>query len=491
MKRQLLIIASAFVLASNAFTQTQLPNPDFEFWSQEVYWEDPEPFTTTNLQAYLSGNTGNALKSTDSHGGMYSCHLETSSSELGDFPGALFIGTPSLDLVEGGLPFDGSPDSIKFYAKHHIAEGDSAVLYCILQGSGIPIALGFQSVTGESTDWVEYSAPMDYLFAMNPEIVSLILASSDFQNPNPESWITVDDIHFVYNGVEADPFPGGDFEEWIEVGSEEPDFWNTSNPFTAPLGQSVQKSNQAFSGSYSVRIETLPTPFEEGDNIGFLLNGFIGDDVINGGLELSDQEIPISFTGYYKYDPANETDSAGVLLLLREFNEITFEYDTLLEGELDLPAASNFTLFEIELPINILNDWIADGTYPDLLTIGLSSSKINDDDYIAPEGSVLWVDDLSLGYYLGLTENALHESVLTFPNPTSERLDIQAKGIQEIYSVEIYDMNGALVRSVTQIKSGMMNPFLTLDVTALAEGNYTLVLKTANGTISKKISVIH
>lgn len=118
-------------------------------------------------------------------------------------------------------------------------------------------------------------------------------------------------------------------------------------------------------------------------------------------------------------------------------------------------------------------------------------SRINDDDYIAPEGSVLWVDDLSLGYYLGLTENALHESVLTFPNPTSERLDIQAKGIQEIYSVEIYDMNGALVRSVTQIKSGMMNPFLTLDVTALAEGNYTLVLKTANGTISKKISVIH
>lgn len=491
MKKQLLFATLILGLINITFSQTDLPNPDFEVWSEEVYWEDPVPFTTTNLQAYLSGNTGNVLKSTDSHGGMYACHLETTSNDMGSFPGGLFIGTPSTDLIEGGLPFDGSPDSIKFFAKHHIAEGDSAVLYCILQGSGLPIALGFHSITGEETDWVEYTAPMDYIFAMAPDIVSLIFASSDFENPNSESWITIDDIQFVYNGLDADPFPGGDFEEWMEVGSEEPDSWNTSNPFTAPMGQSVQKSNQAYSGSYAARIETLPTPFEEGDNIGFVVNGFLGEDEINGGLNLSGNEIPTSFTGYYKYDPAEELDSAGVLFLLRKYNDLTMEYDTLIEGELDLPAAASYTLFEIELPLSILNEWVSESTYPDLLTIGFSSSKLDDEEYTAPEGSVLWIDALELTYYVGVNEFSKGDDVLVYPNPSAEKVQLQGMDYTKIQSIKLIDVTGACVRDMTQIKSGTFNPILTLDVSSLPCGSYTMVIETEKGIITKHISVIH
>jgi hypothetical protein len=492
MKKQLLFGALIMGLTNLSFSQTDLPNPDFEVWSDEVYWEDPMPFTTTNLQAYLSSNSGNANKTSDSHGGLYGCELITTDNELGTLPGALFIGTPSTDLIEGGLPFDGSPDSIKFFAKHHIAEGDSAVMYCILQGSGLPIALGFQSVTGEETDWVEYTAPMDYLFAMAPDIVSLIFASSDFENPNPESWIIVDDIQFVYNGVEADPFPGGDFEEWVEVASAEPDMWNTSNPFTSPLGQSVQESNQAYSGSRAARIESLPTAFGEGDNIGFVINGQLGDDEIIGGLPLSGNEIPTSLTGYYKYDPAELTDSAGVLILLRKYNDLTMEYDTLIEGELDLPAAATYTLFEIELPESILNEWISEGTYPDLLTIGFSSSKIDpDDEYISPEGSVLWIDALELSYYVGVNELNDEENLLVYPNPSSEKVQFQNLDFSKIRSLKLIDASGVCVRDMTQIKSGAFNPNLTLDVSSLPCGTYTMVITSEDGIITKQISVIH
>jgi|GEM_PF-759885 len=479
------------ILCGITSAQTEIANANFEDWSNEVYWEDPVPFTTANLQAFLSGNSGNAIKTTESHGGLYACRLETANNDLGSFPGALFIGTPSLDLIEGGLPFEGSPDSIKFFAQYHIAEGDSAVMYCILQGGGLPVALGFQSITGESTDWVEYTAPMDFLFAISPDLLSLIFSSSDFTNPNAESWITVDDIQFVYNGLDADPFPGGDFEEWIEVGSEEPDDWNTSNPFTEPIGQSVQKSPDAYNGLYSVRIETLPTPFEEGDNIGFLINGFLGEDVINGGLTLSGNEIPTSFSGYYKYNPIEETDSAGVLFLLRKYNDLTTEFDTLIEGELNLPAAANFTFFEIELPIVILNEWVSEGTFPDLLTIGFSSSKLDDENYDAPEGSVLWVDALNVDYYLGVGELDSKNSIVAYPNPASEAIQLSGIDLHLIRSMKVINAMGACVRNMTQIKWGEMHTGLTLDIASLPNGNYTILLETEAELITKKISVIH
>jgi len=82
---------------------------------------------------------------------------------------------------------------------------------------------------------------------------------------------------------------------------------------------------------------------------------------------------------------------------------------------------------------------------------------------------------------LGLSENSLQANVLVYPNPVKNQLFVVVPNGVNLYSCEISDNSGRVVKSLQS-----PNPVLEIDVADLSTGNYFLKLQSDNGMAVKK-----
>lgn len=82
----------------------------------------------------------------------------------------------------------------------------------------------------------------------------------------------------------------------------------------------------------------------------------------------------------------------------------------------------------------------------------------------------------------GINDNDTKIGVMTFPNPTTNNINIKAD--TKIDVVTVYGMNGELVKSV-QVNANTA----LIEVNNLAKGNYVLDIKTGNNSIKRKVVV--
>lgn len=68
-----------------------------------------------------------------------------------------------------------------------------------------------------------------------------------------------------------------------------------------------------------------------------------------------------------------------------------------------------------------------------------------------------------------------------FPNPTTDRLSVVSQRL--ITGYDLYDLNGKLIRS----KSDQLSKEFTIDVADISAGDYTLLLRTEQGTVNRKV----
>ncbi len=237
----------------------------------------------------------------------------------------------------------------------------------------------------------------------------------------------------------AQTLPNNDFETWENLGLfEEPESWNTPNPFTSLAGGvGVTKSGDSYSGSFAARLETIDLLGGSFQAPGLLtLSEFTvdigsGDFSFSGGYFL--QENVSKLTGMYKYAGV-DGDSASIIIYNFKHPEGE-EMDTIGIGITFLHDAEDWTSFEVIMENN--NNHLPDTFNVMILSSGSSALNI---------GSVLFVDSVAIETNTGIIDLWNPQKPLhVYPNPAIETVTFEANDAATDRELIVYDLNGRIV----------------------------------------------
>jgi hypothetical protein len=476
-KRSFITTGLFIQVFSSALLGQAVMNSGFEDWTVIQHFEDPTGYNSSNVFSYFAGGEPNVTKVTDAVSGTYAIRLETVMTPEGIAEGTALIGTPEGSAFLGGIPYTERPDSITGYSKYEMFFEDTAYVAAVFKKFGAPIGIGLVQFSGVQDTYQYFSVAIEWLVPIvSPDTLAIALISSTiFGEPKPGSWMIADNISFVGPG---DPFPNGDFEDWISFSAEEPDHWTTSNIFTLLSSSvSVTKSTDSHSGNFSARIENQSTLFN--DTLGFITNGYLSDDGPAGGMAVDD--VPEKLSGYYKYTPVDSDTAIGALTLYK-YNPATGKPTMLDSAYVALPAADDWTYFEIPVDYYSLPE-------PDTVNIAFSSGNLDKLGVLVPVGSQLWIDDLAITYkphLVGTDEKRKDQPFTVYPNPANRALVVDLSNlIRQPVEVSLYNTSGDRI----VIKKGLAGGSMTFDVEDLTAGIYFYRIKTAQQTYQGKFVV--
>jgi hypothetical protein len=212
---------------------------------------------------------------------------------------------------------------------------------------------------------------------------------------------------------------------------------------------------------------------------GIMLTGFIGFGTppVKLGYPFSQRKDSLGF--FARYQPAG-VDTAFAQVIFYKRNT---QRDTIAMGYTKITATSGN--FDLKYVVMNYNPNFPSSTLPDSALIIFSSSLPTG----AQIGSTLWVDDLKWGTInTGITETLANENINVTPNPANEFITINFGSIIKAKQIEILDINGKLVESIS-----VNSKTETIGVSHLANGLYLYTVKDKNNSIlsSGKITVKH
>lgn len=199
----------------------QLPNQNFEYWTQYTNYEDPSPrgiWATPNklvdlLPEFYPSVT---LKTEDAFSGQYAVKVITDSVQglpllSGTLATGIFevnLGNPSKSLTRG-IPYFSKPDRFTGYYKYFPADEDSCQIYAQLsRWDGTlkkRILIGearLPNITDEVTEYTLFDLEFEYLNSLEPDSISVVFVSSaggEVFVGGVGSELYVDDIQLVFD----------------------------------------------------------------------------------------------------------------------------------------------------------------------------------------------------------------------------------------------------------------------------------------------------
>lgn len=267
--------------------------------------------------------------------------------------------------------------------------------------------------------------------------------------------------------------PNSDFENWESTANyQNPEDWNTPNVFTSIAGVAVvDRSDDAYSGSYSARLESKVISFL---NQTFLAPGAItlADFNINplnqtftysGGYFL--QQNVYQLKGMYKYRGANN-DSATILMY--NFRNRPGEaYDTIGYGYTYLNDAEEWTPFTVTM--RYIN-----GHVPDTFNVLIMATTDEGLQDLSHGGSELFIDSLTIYTNTGIINlwekpTALH----VYPNPATSVINLAAEKANQEARISIYNHAGQLMET-----HNFNENIISIDISAFPAGNYSYAVST-------------
>jgi len=265
--------------------------------------------------------------------------------------------------------------------------------------------------------------------------------------------------------------PNNDFQLWTDYGAyQSPDSWNTPDSLLSMIGTiTVSKSNDAYIGSYSARLETKSVLFLGKTIPGILTFADIGiifsppSFYVSGGLYLHENVSRMS--GMYKYSGA--TDDSATVLIYNFKHDAGSEYDTIGYGVTYLHDASTWTSFTVDM-VN-LNYHV-----PDTFNVMIMSSS--DPLFESGEGSVLLVDNLTIETNTGVINLSSNQiDVVVYPNPTTDFVRFETVEAVKNRKVIIYNSMGE-----SMIISEFDSPNTSVNVSNLPSGTYLYSITSNN-----------
>lgn len=416
-----------------------LPNGEFENWHTDTLYTEFPPYTTTNDAAYANYGEPNCVPVPGCSGlkGILLTTLEVDGSIL---PGVLALNDYPIELR--GIPYTGTPDSLKACVSYDIMPGDSASIRMYMRLNGAPIAGGDMHFTGQQLVPIEIVIPFIQP-GTTPDSMIFVVSSSDFQQGIAGSRIFIDNIRLTGT---TEQLPNADLEVCMPLEVEEPVEWVTINLFSTLLGAgaSATKTSDSYSGSSALRLETMKLDFGAGesDTLGFLTSGEIGDDGPEGGFPYN--RSPDVMQGYYKYTAVGNDTAIGIVAFSR--------YDAQLDSTIysdsfwvKLPPVGVYTLFEI--PIDLAS-FVFD---PDTVIVLFSSSSSPDiglTNGTPGVGSALYLDELVFaGGNVSIDAPFEKQSLQLYPNPAKDQVTVSWDAVQgEERLIQVFDLHGRLVK---------------------------------------------
>ncbi|MCD4746817.1 MAG: T9SS type A sorting domain-containing protein [Bacteroidales bacterium] len=466
MKKLLFIFIILFVVSQNSISQA-ISNSGFESWSNQTHFEDPDQFSSSNMFCIAAFTDPNVIKINDAITGNYALKLVSVNTNEDPINGAIFIGYPGDEMILGGTPFAERPDSVTGYVKYDVKPGDTAYIAVLFKKLWQPIGMCLVPFTGTQTEYQEFTASIQWMVPIiTPDTLAVgILSSSLFGIPMPGSMLIVDNLQFI--GATS-PFPNGDFEEWNEFSSEEPDNWLSSNIFSLSVGETpITKTDDSYEGNYAIRIENSLTVWN--DSVAFITNGNYSEDGPVGGMPID--HFPDKISGYYKYFPNGpDTALAGVFLFYNNSGTTI----TLEENILKLPSANNYTYFEVQVEYYSL-------PLPDTVNIAFSAGNSYEDSTYYGLGSVLFIDGLEITYKpsIGINNNFIQTTYNVFPNPADKKIFFEFYDIQN-EEILLYIINSQGQQVLNKKINPILNQHIEIDISEFPHGIYFYKLKLNN-----------
>jgi hypothetical protein len=259
---------------------------------------------------------------------------------------------------------------------------------------------------------------------------------------------------FGFTIVFAQSPPNGGFEDWSlddVFNIEEPVGWVTSNLANAAGGfpANVTKTNDAYSGNYAMKMETIEDPS--------------ANPIGAGAVCMADINFtPEKLVGYYKAE-LNGNDVAGMSIILLADGvgigggEIEFETNQ-----------SNYTAFEIIIEYFI----------PNVVPTDLTMTILNSTSDPTVVGTTFYVDGLSLGDPSGVFVPFFPEvKARISPNPATDLLNVEVPDGFQNLQFRLMDLSGRVWTETT------FNKATNLNVSHLTSGYYFYELRNEKGVL--------
>ena len=272
----------------------------------------------------------------------------------------------------------------------------------------------------------------------------------------------------------------GDFEFWDTIpgtnGLEDPVGW-TSNNFgistctTGTYLPGISKSNDAYSGQYSLRFTPSNSLSGNGSRIGM----FEGNCIFNNCYYFLCDYYPVTYihqkiVGYYKFHAdISVNDTANIHAIQIHYDSITGFPETARSGGIWFTPAQNWTYFEIPIGYDTFIPMQGDVFR---ITINLFSNNTSTN----PQGFLL-IDSLAIVPEIVTSiEKEKYLRLKVSPNPAQEKLVIESSA--SFNNFELCDLSGRIIKS---------GPFeKEMDVGFLSKGIYFLRLQGNEKTVVEK-----
>jgi hypothetical protein len=435
----------------------QLVNAGFENWTS----------TTTDVIDTWTPQ-GKVSKSTSGQQGTYAAKLETTLQGFNLAPGILALTGPTFS----GFPYSDKIDTVKVWVQYSIANADTAIFHIEqLNADTNLVRAGSQFIlTGSTTAWTELSIPMDVNdTTFNPETILVYISNTLDYNPQPSSYLTVDNIRCYYKGALQSALPNYSFENWNTQTRSDVTGWTTSNEVFAQFGLdsvNCKQTTDAQNGTYAVRVHTV-------DIFGTFLPGGMVSGVGQIDAAQDPSHIPTiavgqrygSLSGYLKFTKKG-TDEAEVSIYM-------FKGGVMVgQGHyFQASTVNTYTQFEAKI------DYGSFVGTPDSATIVMMTAK---DLQNASGACVLFIDNIQLNTFPLGVKNTKIRAPLIYPNPFSEAIHVKISAGQAIASVFSTD-GKEMLRTI-------LNPGdNTLECKDLARGIYILKIVEGEHVTTQKL----
>ena len=187
-----------------AFAQPVIPNGDFENWTNFGSYENPDSWGTINpLTSILGIKTTTKATGAEAHSGSFAIKLESKTIPAqGNAPGIAATGVinPTTRNIDGGLPFNSRPVSLRGWYQYFPASGDTGSvevsLYRWNAAQGQRDLVGRASFNPSSTVsvYTAFSVDFNYTSTLNPDTMVVVLLSSGGDNIRSGSKMLLDDL---------------------------------------------------------------------------------------------------------------------------------------------------------------------------------------------------------------------------------------------------------------------------------------------------------
>lgn len=268
-----------------------IPNWDFEEWDSTTYQYPAEWNFIPGVEPVASFDGGLAAKMNSNYFGN---EFQT---------GAIILGMPSDNLLEGGIPFTDRPDSLSAWFNYEITPGDSALVLLIFKNNFQQIAFNSFYITGSSAgNFIRHSFPITFPDQQFPDSLIFGVANSNpFSEPQDGySWVAVDKVSF--HGTTQN-LPNADFENWQDYAFQDLIGWygdEVGDRIIGDIPLHFGITTDSYSGQYAFRVEHNLDYFANQVSI---MPGFVPDTGTAPMFPLYHK--PSTFNGFFKYFPEN------------------------------------------------------------------------------------------------------------------------------------------------------------------------------------------